>query len=161
VHLSEDLSVFSLKTSLLVEPLWKVSSNRCIRRLMRMVEFSRRPYPEARLEIASVVDDFERQWRMNETMSILLLRMVPRALDEQAVVQAGLAVKRTGLEWEIARARQGSYPAAPAVADPFTGNPLIADLSKGILSSAGPPAGSAERLEADELTWKLRKHDPK
>ncbi len=151
-----DRSVQWFYTDLTESALWKLSGARCIRRLMKMMESCRRPYPEAQRQIATMVYEYEKGWQYDEMMSVMLLWHISARLDHHVAAKAEILVKRTGLQWEIERRRRGRYPPATSPADPFTGKPLIYDPAKGTLSSAGYPATDKSlEEEREELAWKL------
>lgn len=141
----------------LLAPYWKLIGANYLAQMARFVELCRKPYLEARPEIAAWMASLKaKKTPVFELLSVLLIPALTKAMDHQAAAQAALVVIRTGLAWEIERSTSGRYPEALDVLDPLTGKPLLYDKERGRIASAGLPGKSPEKMGNGFLVWTLR-----
>lgn len=134
-----------------VAPLFKAYSVDSLQRLHRLVRVAGRPYPDLKAELDALFPESICGGRRD--FDLVDVNLSARTLiRDHAVAVAALAVARAGVQVEILRARDGVYPAAVDVADPFGGGPLV--LQGGVIRSVGPTGYTSNR---ELLEWTLRR----
>lgn len=109
--------------NLSLHPFWRADGARYLERMARLSELAARPYPEIRAEVATLDAEIQSLSKWTCPVQSLMLPAVTRVFENQAKLQARLAVTRAGL---------GSGDTA----DPFTGGKLTID-DAGVKSASG------------------------
>lgn len=102
-------------------PFLKKAGTNHLRLMTRAVELSRLPFPEARLEEDSQLQELQNRKSVFHVLSALLMPGLGRAHARLAVVETQLLIARTVCMLKAA----GSYPETLQLPDPITGKSLI------------------------------------
>ena len=121
----------------LADPLVKMDGIRALDDFARIQDLLRKPYLEARPE-AVRMDQLRRS--QAESWHPVVTHFVPWLqyhLDDLQETRAMCVVLRTGLEWEMARLKDGKYPERCDTLDPLTDKPIQLEAGPARLTCAG------------------------
>lgn len=143
----------------LAAPLFRIGSGETLHRLLEMAKACRLPYPQSAVQARRLNPPSLCLEPVGFDFAKLHLVALGTFLDRQAGVQAALAVTRAGLEFELAREREGRYPTRLQMLDPCSGSPLLLNLAEGSISSVGVREQDMQARMKAGLVWRLR-HGP-
>ena len=141
-----------------MSPFWKIGGARHVKRVRKLVDAVAKPYLDARPELTAIEESLEDAGAL-DIVSAILIPFMAELYHRQVDMQAKIVVIRTGLEFEIERAKTGAYPSGLVTLDPFNGKVLEYRREEGKILSEGPPDDDRGEGEDPFSTWVLR-HPP-
>jgi hypothetical protein len=121
----------------LADPLVKLDGVRALDDFARILDLLGKPYLEARPEGVRMDEIRRRQYESWHPVVTHFVPWLKYHLDDLQETRAMCVVLRTGLEWELARLKNGNYPERCDTLDPLTDKPLQLEAGPARLTCAG------------------------